>query len=110
MPRRAEVPTSDAELQAACLKGDERAWDTLVNRYGALIYSIPLKYGFGEADAADVFQAVCITLLEKLGSIREPSRARGLDRYHHQPRMSGADPQAAARAHAHRRPRRAAGR
>jgi RNA polymerase sigma factor (sigma-70 family) len=77
MARRAGVTTSDAELLAACLKGDQDAWDALVNRYAALIYSVPLKYGLGEADAADVFQAVCVTLVEKLGSVREPAGLSG---------------------------------
>ena len=75
MAHRAEVPSTDEQLLAACLKGDQAAWDSLVDRYAALIYSIPLKYGFREADAADVFQSVCVTLLEKLGTVREP---RGL--------------------------------
>jgi RNA polymerase sigma factor (sigma-70 family) len=73
--RPTEVPSTDDQLLAACLRGDQAAWDTLVDRYAALIYSIPLKYGFREADAADVFQSVCVTLLEKLGTVREP---RGL--------------------------------
>jgi RNA polymerase sigma factor (sigma-70 family) len=73
--RRAEVPTTDEELVAACLRGEQAAWDGLVDRYAALIYSIAIKYGFHEADAADVFQSVCVTLLEKLATIREP---RGL--------------------------------
>ena len=64
--------TSDEALLAACLRGDQLAWNELIDRYAALIYSIPLKYGLGEPDAADVFQSVCITLLEKLGSIRTP--------------------------------------
>src|SRR5437763_91643 len=64
--------TSDEALLAACLRGDQLAWNELIDRYAALIYSIPLKYGLGEPDAADVFQSVCITLLEKLGSIRAP--------------------------------------
>jgi RNA polymerase sigma factor (sigma-70 family) len=72
---RVEVACSDKELLAACLRGEEAAWDVLVDRYAALIYSIPLKYGFTAADAADVFQSVCVTLLEKLASVREP---RGL--------------------------------
>jgi RNA polymerase sigma factor (sigma-70 family) len=72
---RAEVPSSDEQLLGACLRGDPAAWDGLVDRYAALIYSIPLKYGFREADAADVFQSMCVTLLEKLGTVREP---RGL--------------------------------
>jgi RNA polymerase sigma factor (sigma-70 family) len=67
--------TSDEALLAACLRGDQLAWNELIDRYAALMYSIPLKYGLGEADAADVFQSVCVTLLEKLGSIRAP---RGL--------------------------------
>ena len=75
MAHRAELPGADEQLLAACLRGDPAAWDSLVDRYAALIYSIPLKYGFREADAADVFQSVCVTLLEKLGTVREP---RGL--------------------------------
>jgi RNA polymerase sigma factor (sigma-70 family) len=64
--------TSDEALLAACLRSDQLAWNELIDRYSALIYSIPLKYGLGEPDAADVFQSVCVTLLEKLGSIRAP--------------------------------------
>jgi RNA polymerase sigma factor (sigma-70 family) len=74
VPRDATT-TSDEDLLAACLNGEQAAWDALVDRYSALIYSIPLKYGFGDADAADIFQSVCVTLVEKLGTIRAP---RGL--------------------------------
>jgi RNA polymerase sigma factor (sigma-70 family) len=72
---RADITTSDDDLVAGCLRGEQAAWDGLVDRYAALIYSIPLKYGFSEPDAADVFQSVCLVLLEKLGSVRAP---RGL--------------------------------
>jgi RNA polymerase sigma factor (sigma-70 family) len=72
VPSRADVPTSDDDFVAGCLRGEQAAWDGLVDRYAALIYSIPLKYGFSEADAADVFQSVCLILLENLGSIRTP--------------------------------------
>jgi RNA polymerase sigma factor (sigma-70 family) len=65
---------SDEQLLAACARGEQAAWDAVIDRYAALIYSIPLKYGFTEADAADVFQSVCVTLLEKLGSVRDPRR------------------------------------
>jgi RNA polymerase sigma factor (sigma-70 family) len=71
----AEVPLTDDDLLAACSRGEQAAWNALVDRYAALIYSVPLKYGLSEQDAADVFQSVCVTLLERLGSIREP---RGL--------------------------------
>jgi RNA polymerase sigma factor (sigma-70 family) len=75
VPTRAHVSSTDEQLVAACLRGEQAAWDTLVDRYAALIYSIPLKYGLHEADAADVFQSVCVTLVEKLATVREP---RGL--------------------------------
>ena len=65
---------SDEALLVACLRGEQAAWDALVDRYAGLIYSIPLKYGLTEADAGDVFQSVCVTLLEKLGTIRDPRR------------------------------------
>jgi RNA polymerase sigma factor (sigma-70 family) len=67
--------SSDEELLSSCLRGESAAWDALINRYAGLIYSIPLKYGLSEADAADVFQSVCVTLLEKLDTVRAP---RGL--------------------------------
>jgi RNA polymerase sigma factor (sigma-70 family) len=73
--QRDAIATSDEDLLAACVRGDQAAWDALVDRYSALIYSIPLKYGFGDADAADIFQSVCVTLVEKLVMIRAP---RGL--------------------------------
>lgn len=67
-------PVPDEELLSACLRGEAAAWDTLIERYAPLIYSIPLKYGLPDADAADVFQSVCVTLFEKLGTIRDPKR------------------------------------
>jgi len=74
--RVAELTASnDEELVAACLRGEAAGWENLLDRYGALIYSIPLKYGLPPSDAADVFQSVCVTLLEKLDTIRA---ARGL--------------------------------
>jgi RNA polymerase sigma factor (sigma-70 family) len=66
---------TDEELLAACARGEPAAWDALLDRYAGLIYSIALKYGFAEQDAADVFQSVCVTLLEKLNTVRAP---RGL--------------------------------
>jgi RNA polymerase sigma factor (sigma-70 family) len=75
VPGRVDPPATDEALLAACLHGDQAAWNALVDRYSALIYSIPLKHGLSEQDAADVFQSVCMTLLEKMTSIRDP---RGL--------------------------------
>ncbi|HLG18008.1 MAG TPA: sigma-70 family RNA polymerase sigma factor [Blastocatellia bacterium] len=64
----------DAELVRACLDGNPIAWEALLLRYRRLIYSIPLKAQLGPDDAADVFQSVCLTLYEKLPSLRDPER------------------------------------
>lgn len=65
---------ADPELVCACLAGDEGAWHALVKRYGRLVYSIPRRYGFSEADGDDVFQAVMLSLHRSLGSLRETER------------------------------------
>jgi RNA polymerase sigma factor (sigma-70 family) len=44
----------------------------LIEKYQALIYSIPVKYGLPADQAADVFQATCMELLARLPELREP--------------------------------------
>ena len=61
----------DRQLIAACLEGDAGAWEALIVRYQRLIYSIPLKARLTTDDAADIFQAVCLKLYEKLSTLRE---------------------------------------
>ena len=46
--------------------GRRQAWEALILRYRRLIYSIPVKFSFTTADASDVFQAVCLKLIEHL--------------------------------------------
>lgn len=66
---------SDPELIAASLDhGDRQAWETLILRYRRLIYSIPVRMGFPPSDAADVFQTVCLLLLENLAFLRRRDR------------------------------------
>ena len=64
--------TSDTVLVKKCLAGKEEAWSELIDKYKALIYSIPVKYGLPPQEAADVFQATCMELLTRLGDLREP--------------------------------------
>jgi RNA polymerase sigma factor (sigma-70 family) len=66
---------TDPELIAASLDhGDRQAWETLILRYKRLIYSIPVRMGFPPPDAADVFQSVCLLLLENLAFLRRRDR------------------------------------
>lgn len=67
---------TDAELVLACRRGDETAWNALVDRYQRLIITIPRRAGLSEEQAADVFQEVFLTLFEKLNEIEQPERIR----------------------------------
>jgi len=64
----------DRALIAACLEGDQSAWEALITRYRRLIYSIPIKSRLSQDDAADVFQTVCVKLYEKLATIRDSEK------------------------------------
>jgi RNA polymerase sigma factor (sigma-70 family) len=61
----------DRELVAACLEGHHQAWEALITRYQRLIYSIPIKARLSSDDSADIFQSVCLKLLENLSSLRD---------------------------------------
>lgn len=67
---------ADAALVKRCQKGDQSAWDELVERYQRLIYAVPRRAGLSEEQAADVFQEVFVTLVEKIADIREPEKIR----------------------------------
>lgn len=63
---------SDTRLVKECLSGKAEAWSQLIEKYKALIYSIPVKYGLSHQEAADVFQSTCMELLVRLAELREP--------------------------------------
>lgn len=67
----------DARLIKGCLMGNESAWSDLVAKYKNLIFSIPMKYGLSRDDAADIFQAVCLDLLNELCKIRDHGALAG---------------------------------
>jgi RNA polymerase sigma factor (sigma-70 family) len=68
---------TDPELISLCLKGDGLAWEALIVRYRRLVYSVPVRFGFEPADASDVFQAVCLKLLEHLHDIKDDRKISG---------------------------------
>lgn len=71
-----ELAKADASIVRRCQKGDQKAWNELVDRYQRLIYAVPRRAGLSEEQAADVFQEVFITLLEKINDLREPEKIR----------------------------------
>ena len=68
------MEASDTHLLLACRRGDESAWEALVNRYQRLVYAIPRRAGLDEDHAAEVFQDVFAILVEKLDEIEQPER------------------------------------
>jgi RNA polymerase sigma factor (sigma-70 family) len=66
----------DQDLIRRCLDGEELAWECLVVKYKQLIYSIPIKNGHQQSDAADIFQSVCLDLLKHLTSLRDSSKLK----------------------------------
>ena len=70
--KKAPGTWSDERLVKECLSGNEVAWSLLIEKYKALIYSIPVKYRLPPHEAAEIFQATCVELLKRLPELREP--------------------------------------
>lgn len=71
-----DVARYDADLVARCRRGDQAAWDELVDRYQRLIYAIPRRAGLTDEQASDVFQDVFLTLFQRIDEIEQPGRIR----------------------------------
>lgn len=65
---------TDPELVSRCLAGESLAWETLIMRYRRLIFSIPNRFGFNPSDCSDVFQTVCVKLIEHLADLRDDAK------------------------------------
>jgi RNA polymerase sigma factor (sigma-70 family) len=66
-----------ALLVARASRGDQQAWDTLVERYAPLIWSICRRYRLSPADAEDVGQSVWLVLVGRLDQVRDPAALPG---------------------------------
>lgn len=65
-------PRSDQELVEGCRRGREEDWNALVDKYKNLIFSIPIRYGLSREEATDIFQSVCLELIQELSKLRDP--------------------------------------
>jgi|SRR4051794_10516402 RNA polymerase sigma factor (sigma-70 family) len=61
---------ADADLVAAAAAGDRRAFETLLRRHYDRIHGLAWQLTGSRADADDIAQDVCCTLVEKIGSFR----------------------------------------
>lgn len=64
----------DHSLLHACRRGDQRAWQQILDRYERLVYSIPLNFGLSHADADDVAQTTFTALIKSLDAIEDEER------------------------------------
>lgn len=72
--RRLSSASTDHELWAAVQEDDGQAWEILVRRYEALIYTIATRAGLSMSDAADCFQQTWIQLYRHRTKITAPDR------------------------------------
>lgn len=69
------VPVEDnGALLAAAARGDQAAWDVLVGRYNALLWSVARSFRMDPADAADAVQNAWLRLVEHLDRVSDPER------------------------------------
>jgi RNA polymerase sigma factor (sigma-70 family) len=66
-----------AALVARAAKGDQNAWEELVERFAPLVWSICRRYSLERMDVDDVAQTVWLKLVEGLPTIREPNALAG---------------------------------
>ncbi|WP_066370670.1 RNA polymerase sigma factor [Herbidospora mongoliensis] len=64
-------------LVARARKGDQAAWDEIVERYSPLVWAICLRYRLTRPDSDDVAQVVWLRLVENLDTLREPAALAG---------------------------------
>jgi RNA polymerase sigma factor (sigma-70 family) len=65
------------DLVVRAVKGDQAAWNAIVDRYARLVYSICVRRGLSKYEIEDVGQIVWLRLVEKLTSLREPAALPG---------------------------------
>src|SRR3954464_3870215 len=66
-----------ADLVGRAARGDRGAWEALVDEFAGVVWKATRVYRLSEADAADVFQATWLCLLEHIDDLQDPARLAG---------------------------------
>ena len=69
---RAASTAVSGTVIAAAVNGDQDAWDTIVERFSAMVWRIARGFRLNAADAADVSQVTWLRVVEHLDALREP--------------------------------------
>lgn len=67
-------PDPDHQLVAAAIAGERQAFDELLRRHYDRIHSLAWQMTGSRADAEDIAQDVCCTLVEKIGGFRSEAK------------------------------------
>jgi RNA polymerase sigma factor (sigma-70 family) len=59
---------------SAAIDGDKQSWDAIVAEYSGLVWAVARSFRLASADAADVYQATWLRLVEHLRDIRDGER------------------------------------
>lgn len=68
----ATLSPSNERLIQACLRGDQGAWQQLVDRYSRLVHSVPVRYDLPPQAVDDVAQDVFLALARHLHQVEDP--------------------------------------
>jgi len=74
MPEQDAGIADVAQLVRRAAKGDHWAWERLFDQYARLIWAMTRDFKLVESDAADVFQATWLRLLEHIDRLEQPAR------------------------------------
>jgi len=66
-----------AQLVNAAAEGDETAWNSIVERFGGLVWATVRAHRLSPGDGAEVVQTTWLRLVEHLDRIRDPERLGG---------------------------------
>ena len=70
-------PRTDTALVAACLAGEQPAWNELVERFSRYVFAIATQaFRLSQDDAEDVFQEVFARIYDRLDTLRDPAALR----------------------------------
>ncbi len=69
--------TTDAELLAACMRGERTAFGTLIERYQGVVCAVSYSRTRNAALAEDVAQDTFLAAWPRLGQVRDPARLGG---------------------------------
>src|SRR3954469_16344974 len=64
------VHTDITPIVTAAARGDQQAWDQIVERYSGLLWAVARAHRLSTVDAADVVQTTWLRLIEHLPEIR----------------------------------------